>query len=72
MKNSYRFFCNTDCKYYPCHDLKDINCLFCYCPLYTYDCGGNFVITKGKKDCTNCTIPHIDYDYVIEFLKTIK
>ena len=33
MENSYRFFANKDCKYYPCHQgLEAFNCLFCYCP----------------------------------------
>ncbi|MFW5671451.1 MAG: cysteine-rich small domain-containing protein, partial [Acetivibrio ethanolgignens] len=35
MENSYRFFENRECKYFPCHKgLKELNCLFCYCPLY--------------------------------------
>ena len=29
MKNSYRFFENRDCQYFPCHQgLEDFNCLF--------------------------------------------
>ncbi|MDE6970276.1 MAG: cysteine-rich small domain-containing protein, partial [Eubacterium sp.] len=32
---SERFFENKACKYFPCHSgLKQLNCLFCYCPLY--------------------------------------
>ena len=45
MENSYKFFENKDCKYYPCHKgLDKINCLFCYCPLYTLGkaCGGRY------------------------------
>lgn len=63
-ENNYKFFCNHDCEYYPCHKMPDgeeINCLFCYCPLYALgkDCGGNYRITdKGIKDCTNCTVCH--------------
>ena len=37
MENSYRFFQNKSCEYFPCHEIKDsgdFNCLFCYCPLY--------------------------------------
>ena len=70
MENSYRFFENRDCKYFPCHEgLKDFNCLFCYCPLYALGdkCGGNFRYTdKGIKDCTNCMLPHKrkNYGYV--------
>lgn len=63
-ENNYKFFCNHDCEYYPCHKMPDgeeLNCLFCYCPLYALgkDCGGNYRITdKGIKDCTNCTACH--------------
>lgn len=72
--NSYKFFCNRDCAYYPCHntDAKDnFNCLFCYCPLYPFkDCGGEYQILKsGVKDCSQCLIPHYDYDYIIEMIK---
>lgn len=65
MKNSYRWFSNKTCKYYPCHPLKgDINCLFCYCPLYHESCcGGNFVIVGEKKDCSECSRVHIRSGY---------
>ena len=64
MENSSSYFCNRDCRYFPCHkgaDPETFNCLFCYCPLYMLGerCGGNFRYTKkGVKDCTNCTVPH--------------
>ena len=62
MENSYRFYTNKDCKYLPCHDVKDVdkfNCMFCYCPLYFLDdCGGNYKDNHGIKDCSNCLIPH--------------
>ena len=72
MKNSYRFFQNKSCEYFPCHKVKDsreFNCLFCYCPLYALgdNCGGNCTYTKeGIKDCSNCLIPHNPegYDYI--------
>jgi Zn-finger protein len=33
------------------------------------ECGGNFTILKnGVKDCSECLLPHYDYDYVIEKL----
>ena len=36
MENSYRFFENKECQYYPCHKgIENMNCLFCYCPLYS-------------------------------------
>ena len=71
MENSYRFFENKDCKYFPCHKgLTDFNCLFCYCPLYTLGshCGGNFVyLDNGVKDCSGCLVPHGrgSYSYII-------
>ena len=64
MENSFKYFSNRDCVYFPCHegaDPDDFNCLFCYCPLYFLgdSCGGNFRFTrKGVKDCTGCIIPH--------------
>lgn len=78
MKNSFNFFKNNDCKYYPCHkNIKEINCLFCYCPLYFFmDCGGNYFINRnGIKDCSNCLMPHVPdkgYNYVNKKLKKIK
>ncbi|MDE6662934.1 MAG: cysteine-rich small domain-containing protein [Lachnospiraceae bacterium] len=77
MNNSYRFFENRACKYFPCHKgLDDFNCLFCYCPLYLKEkCLGNpeYIEKGGKriKDCTKCTFPHKpeNYDVVIQFLK---
>jgi Zn-finger protein len=75
MKDCYNFFKNKKCKYYPCHkNIKEMNCLFCYCPLYFInECGGNFKINKnGHKDCTECTLPHIPgkgYKYINKKLK---
>ncbi len=62
-KNSYDFFQNKDCPYFPCHDIdeEEFNCLFCFCPLYTLGdkCGGNFTyLQNGIKDCSNCTVTH--------------
>ena len=75
MKNSFRFFRNTDCEMFPCHKVNnkdDFNCLFCYCPLYRLkDCGGNFSFTEaGVKDCSGCTLPHKanNYEYIIKKL----
>lgn len=68
---SHKYFRNDACEYYPCHRIADINCLFCFCPLYHLDCGGNFTLLKnGKKDCTDCLLPHSPdgYEYVIEKL----
>lgn len=47
-----------ECAYFPCHD-KIETCEMCYCKLYTFDCGGKFVILpNGIKDCSNCIFPH--------------
>lgn len=75
MDNSYKFFSNKDCKYYPCHKTDgDINCLFCFCPLYPLGdkCGGDFrMLPNGIKDCSNCTKTHKPdgYEYVMKKLK---
>ena len=76
MENSYKYFENKECKYYPCHKGKqNINCIFCYCPLYEHEkCPGNarYINTEGKiiKDCTECTFPHEakNYEMIMEFL----
>lgn len=73
---NYKFFSNKKCKYYPCHNLKEINCLFCYCPLYHMDdCGGNYKYTlNGIKDCSDCNIIHTrdGWDYVQYMLNKTK
>ena len=63
-------FMNVDCEYYPCHDLRAVNCLFCFCPLYRLDCGGDFrILPNGDKDCSDCTIPHEKDGYKIVIRK---
>ncbi|MBU4190758.1 MAG: cysteine-rich small domain-containing protein [Pseudodesulfovibrio sp.] len=76
MHNSHRFFCNRECRYFPCHRTSrpdEFNCLFCFCPLYFLDdCGGNFtVLESGVKDCTACMVPHTPkgYDHILTRLK---
>lgn len=70
MENSFRFYSNKACEYFPCHKVDnadEFNCMFCYCPLYLLDeCGGNYIINSGVKDCSNCLIPHkvAGYDYI--------
>lgn len=76
MKNSYRFFENRECEYFPCHEgMESFNCLFCYCPLHCMEkCPGNpsFFEHNGKtiKDCSNCTFPHKpdNYDIIMKML----
>ena len=77
MENSYRFFANHDCKYYPCHSgVEELNCLFCYCPFFLKErCPGRpeFWEKDGKiiKDCSNCVFPHRaeNYEHIIEFIR---
>lgn len=75
----YRFFNHAACEFYPCHDMpaEQLNCLFCYCPLYALGegCGGNFTYAAGAdgariKDCSACTLPHRveNYDYIVKRL----
>ena len=64
-----RFFQNLSCPYFPCHvsmKPEELNCLFCYCPLYTLgvQCGGNFKYTaRGVKSCEDCDFPHRKENY---------
>jgi Zn-finger protein len=45
----------------------------CYCPLSPYeDCDGNYkILDNGWKDCSDCVIPHYDYDFVIDKLRKL-
>ena len=69
LEASYRYFENRACKYYPCHaGIEEMNCLFCYCPLYALEnCPGTprFIERDGRriKDCTTCTFPHVPEHY---------
>ena len=71
--NNYKRFVHKECEYYPCHNSQNLNCLFCFCPLYSLsDCGGKYIILDNElKDCSLCDIPHCDigYDYIIGRLK---
>lgn len=77
MEQSYRFFENRACRYYPCHGgVPELNCLFCYCPFYLWEnCPGapEYWERNGKplKVCTNCNFPHRpeNYDTIIKLLR---
>ncbi len=79
QQNSFNYFCNKDCEYFPCHkgvDAEKFNCLFCFCPLYMLGdkCGGKFVYSETKnriKSCTNCELPH-NPDYYDEIITKLK
>lgn len=75
---NYKFHQHKKCEFFPCHkvkNVKDFNCLFCYCPLYMLkeDCGGNFKYTKNVKDCSDCLVPHSRnaFDFVMSKMGTI-
>ncbi len=78
MKNSFCYFQNTQCEYFPCHKISGdyFNCMFCYCPLYALGdkCGGNFSYNADNiKDCSSCHIPHTDkgYQYILSKIDNI-
>ena len=79
MEHSYRFFENKSCNYFPCHEgLKELNCMFCYCPLYCMEsCPGNprYLAVNGNsvKECSHCTFPHQpeNYEVIIQILGKI-
>jgi len=73
---SFKFVQNKECEYFPCHKnvkVKEFNCIFCYCPLYTKEyCCGEFDITNNMKDCSKCSIPHDkeNYDLIVKNIFT--
>lgn len=77
LKNNHQFFENRECKYFPCHEeAEHINCLFCYCPLYSQQyCPGQYTYVEfdGQKvkDCSGCVYPHRpeNYENIIRILE---
>jgi len=75
---SFNFFQNKECEYFPCHKVGKLSedkfsCLFCYCPLYKEKCEGYFILLpNGIKDCSNCLLPHYNYDYIVKKLININ
>ncbi len=69
---SHKHFSNKECEFYPCKN-TDLNCLFCFCPIYHHDdCGGEYSFTaEGIKDCSECLLPHQKdgYEYIMDFIK---
>jgi len=74
--DNFKFFCHKACEFYPCHDIEELNCLWCYCPLQTKkDCPGILdgsakYLDNNYKDCTKCLFPHDKNNYD-EMLKQI-
>ena len=64
VAQSYKFFSNTACSGFPCHQTKSpqyFNCKFCFCPLYAMgeNCGGLFeMLENGVKSCLSCDFSH--------------
>ena len=77
-ENDAKYFKNEKCEFYPCHDLDDeageLNCLFCYCPMYFIECLGEplYIVAGGReiKDCSECMFPHRaeSYPAMMEYL----
>ena len=71
---------NKECEYFPCHNIDNLQCDFCYCPLYPcYDKRVRGKIIKNDKgediwDCKDCVILHKkqNVNLIIEMIKTIK
>ncbi len=42
--------------------------MWCWCIFYNNDCGGNYKVINGIKDCSNCLYPHKkeNYDNIIK------
>jgi len=80
MKNSYKFFQNKNCKYFPCHKNIDLNvkeemnwnCLFCFCPIFPQRKTNAVCLVCGP--CEKCWFPHRakNYERIIEMLKKLK
>ena len=76
---AYSFTQHTACEFFPCHKTghpEDVNCLFCYCPMYRLEhCPGNprYFEKNGRriKDCSGCTFPHDPehYDTIMQILR---
>jgi Zn-finger protein len=78
MSAHYKFNQHLKCEFFPCHkgiETTEFNCLFCYCPLYMLksDCGGDYKINHGVKDCSDCKKPHdkASYSYVMSKIKMV-
>jgi len=70
----YKFFQHNECEFFPCHNTTNLNCKFCFCPLYHIQCEGDFkVLSNGVKDCSDCLIPHSNdsWDKIINKLNSI-
>lgn len=70
-KNSWKYFVNKECEFFPCHkgaDSDNFSCLQCYCPIY-WHCGTR----KGGLDCKDCMFPHDPkmHDSLMESIKNI-
>ncbi|PQJ97084.1 cysteine-rich small domain-containing protein [Chromatium okenii] len=73
---SFQGFTNTACAFYPCHSgiHREFNCLFCYCPLYAYNCPGTYSMLidrhgQPRKDCSQCRLPHDGYAASWQFIQ---
>jgi precorrin-3B C17-methyltransferase len=52
---------NKSCEYYPCHNMKNQQCDFCFCPFYPCadgSTGGKWIKNKNVWNCIDCTWIH--------------
>jgi Zn-finger protein len=71
-KNSYKFFQNKSCRFYPCHKgiaKREFSCSFCFCPIFPQREVNAVCLVCGP--CEKCTFPHKakNYKKIIEMLK---
>lgn len=73
---AYMGFTNRECPFYPCHTglTRELNCLYCYCPLAFLECPGPYTLFKDKngllrKDCSSCILPHNGYKASWKFIQ---
>lgn len=70
FEQSFLYFENRRCKYFPCHggvniESEGFNCMFCRCPYYYkavcpgIESGVAHVLENGCKDCTECAYNHL-------------
>lgn len=54
-----------------CHEIEgDIDCTFCYCPLYhDADCPGDYVMRGEVRDCSQCLLPHQNPELILKIVR---
>lgn len=75
-EEGYKGFTHRACPFYPCHPgvRRAFNCLFCYCPLFAYECPGPYRVYtdpegERRKDCSACRLPHEGHHAAWSFIQ---